>query len=85
MTNFLRRVFAPGFAVVALLAGTLVAVPEATASDNALPPPQPRTMNELVRMPANDLTSLYLASPASVPQGFAPGRAIKNPGTRAPR
>src|SRR5262245_34920828 len=80
MTSLLRRVCVPGFAVMAMFA---VAVPKASASDNAVSLPQPQTMNELVRMPANDLTALYLASPpASVPQGYAPGRAIKNPGSR---
>jgi hypothetical protein len=81
MSSFFRWV--TGFAVLAILA----LVPGVRASDNAvsLPPapPQPQTMDELVRMSANDLTALYLASPVAVPpQGFAPGKAIKNPGSR---
>src|SRR5437867_2257330 len=66
-----------------IVLATLVAAPVAKASDNAVPLPQPRTMQELVRMPAADLTALYMASaPASAPQGFSPGRAIKDPGSR---
>lgn len=68
--------------VCAVLAGVLSAVP-ARAADNAVPTTGPRTMQELVRMPAADLHALYRAAPAaSVPSGFVPGRAIKNPGSR---
>ncbi len=79
MASLLRRACGPCAAVFAVLTGALVAVPEASAGDVA----PPRTMTELVRMPAADLTALYSASPAaSVPNGFVPGRAIKNPGSR---
>jgi hypothetical protein len=68
---------------ILLVLTSLAVASVASASDNAVSLPQPQTMNELVRMPANDLTSLFLASPvATIPQGYAPGRAIKNPGTR---
>jgi hypothetical protein len=80
MTSLFRRAFVPGFAVVAMLTGSLAAMPEAAAGDVA--PPQ--TMDQLVRMSACELQALYLASPpASVPCGFVPGRAIKNPGSRS--
>lgn len=53
------------------------------ASDTAVSLSQPQTMDDLVRMPAADLRALFAASPAgAVPSGFAPGRAIKNPGAR---
>jgi len=40
-------------------------------------------MQELVRMPESDLRALFAVSPAgTVPSGFVPGRAIKNPGSR---
>lgn len=79
MSSVFRRVLAPAVAVVAVLAGVLVAVPEASAGDAAAP----RTMQELVRMPEGDLRALFAVSPAgAVPSGFVPGRAIKNPGSR---
>jgi hypothetical protein len=75
MARLFRRVLVPGIAV---MAGVLAAVP-ASAGDVVAP----RTMQELVRMPAADLTALYSASPAAtVPSGFVPGRAIKSPGSR---
>lgn len=53
------------------------------AADDPVPLPSPQTMDDLVRMSAADLTALYLASPAAtIPTGYAPGRAIKNPGSR---
>jgi hypothetical protein len=68
-----------GILVVAALAVGSVA----HASDIPVSLPQPQTMQELVRMSQADLTALYLASPPSTaPGGFAPGRAIKNPGSR---
>ena len=80
MVSLVRRVWVHGVAAVAVLTGVLAAAPEASAGDN-VPPPQ--TMEQLVRMPAADLAALYAASPAaSAPSGFAPGRAIKNPGSR---
>ena len=79
MARLFRRVCAPVAAAFAVLTGVLVAVPEASADDGAAP----RTMQELVRMPAADLTALYSAAPpAPAPSGFVPGRAIKNPGSR---
>src|SRR3954468_10033188 len=79
MTSFIRRALAPGLAALAILAGA----PAARAGDDAVSLPLPQTMNDLVRMPAADLTALYSASPAaSVPSGFVPGRAIKDPGSR---
>ena len=79
MVRGFRRAAAPGCAALAVLAGVLVAVPVATADDGA---PR-REMRDLVRMPRGELEALYLASPpASVPTGFVPGRAIKNPGSR---
>ena len=78
MTSHFRRWSVTGLTALALFALT----PKATAGENAaaLPPAPPsRTMDELVRMSANDLTALYLASPVTAPpQGFAPGKAIKN-------
>ena len=80
MASRFRRAWAPGFALVAVLTGVLVAVPEASAGDTAV---APQTMQQLVRMPAADLSALYATSPAApVPSGFVPGRAIKNPGSR---
>ncbi|MDY3561880.1 hypothetical protein R5W23_003308 [Gemmata sp. JC673] len=82
MTHLLRRAAVPGFATLAVLAGLLVSVPVATAGEGA--PSAPRLeMHDLVRMSKADLEALYLgAPPASVPSGFVPGRAIKNPGGR---
>jgi hypothetical protein len=81
MASLFRRACVLGFAVVALLTG-LTATPTA-AADGTLPA-APQTMDQLVRMPAGDLQALYMASPpASVPSGFTPGRAIKNPGSRS--
>jgi hypothetical protein len=72
MTRFLCAIFA----------GVLATVP-ARAADNVVPIAAPRTMQELVRMPAADLHALYSTSPvALVPSRFVPGRAIKNPGSR---
>ena len=83
MASLFRRAWVPGFALVAALAGVLVGIQSASADDGAVSLPRPQTMGELVRMPASDLTALYLASPpAAAPSGFAPGRAIKNPGSR---
>ncbi len=66
-----------------LVLAALATISTAYASDNAVSVPQPRTMQDLVRMSEADLTALYLSSPlAAAPQGFAPGRAIKNPGSR---
>ena len=66
-----------------LVLAALAAAPVAYASDGAPSLPQPGTMQELVRMSQADLTALYLAAPAATaPSGFAPGRAIKNPGSR---
>lgn len=80
MAGFFRRALAPASVAFAVLSGALVAVPEASAGD---PVAAPRSMQELVRMPAGDLTALYLhAPPATAPDGFVPGRAIKNPGSR---
>jgi hypothetical protein len=79
MESVFRRAGVPAFVGFAVLAGALVAVPEASAGDAAAP----QTMQELVRLPAADLAALYSASPAaSAPSGFVPGRAIKNPGSR---
>jgi hypothetical protein len=83
MSSFFRRWSVPCFAVLASLA----LAPKAIANDDVVLLPQgplaPQTMDQLVRMSANDLTALYLASPvAAPPQGFAPGKAIKNPGSR---
>ena len=79
MASLFRRALVPA---VAVLVGVLFAVPGARADDNAVSL-APRTMQDLVRMPAADLTALYSASPpASAPSGFVPGRAIKNPGSR---
>lgn len=65
-----------------LIFAALAVAPFANASDFA-PASQPQTMTELVRMSRADLTALYLAAPpATAPAGFAPGRAIKNPGSR---
>jgi hypothetical protein len=72
----------PGFAVVAVLTGSLAATPVAVADEPAVTAPQ--SMQQLVGMSAGDLQALYMASPpASVPSGFVPGRAIKNPGSRS--
>jgi len=80
MPSLFRRVRAPGFAVVAVLTGSLAATPAAAAEA----PTPPQTMQQLVRMPAGELQALYAASPpASVPSGFVPGRAIKDPGSRS--
>src|SRR6476620_5995963 len=77
MASLFRRAWVPGFAVVAVLAGLLAAMPASAAN-----PPQ--SMDQLVRMPAGELQSLYMASPpASAPSGFLPGRAIKDPGSRS--
>lgn len=90
MTHLLRRAAAPGFALLAVLAGVLVAMPVAAAADTP-PSPAPRAvsaaprleMRDLVRMPKGELESLYLASPSGQPpSGFVPGRAIKAPGSR---
>jgi hypothetical protein len=71
-----------GFAVFSALTGALAAVPEAAAGDG-VPVPAPQTMQELVRLPAADLTALFSVSPAAnAPSGFVPGRAIKKPGSR---
>ena len=79
MASAFRRAWVHGFAAAAVLAGALAAVPEASAGETV--PPQ--TMQQLVRMPAADLSALYAASPAApVPSGFVPGRAIKAPGSR---
>ena len=78
MASPFRRAWVHGFAAAAVLA----AVPEASAGDNAVSSPAPQTMQQLVRMPAADLSALYAMSPAApVPSGFVPGRAIKNPGS----
>jgi len=75
--------WAPGFAVIAVLAGALAAVPEASAGDSAVSVTVPQSMNQLVRMPESDLRALFAASPAAPePNGFVPGRAIKSPGSR---
>ncbi|AMV23136.1 hypothetical protein VT84_01910 [Gemmata sp. SH-PL17] len=73
-----------GFAGVAVLAGVLVAMPVAAASDAPVTATAPRReMSDLVRMPKSELEALYLASPsATPPSGFVPGRAIKAPGSR---
>ncbi len=77
-----RQGWVHSFAVIAVLTGVLAAVPEASASDNPVSP-APQSMEQLVRMSAADLSALYATSPAaSVPSGFVPGRAIKNPGSR---
>src|SRR5436305_13188378 len=82
MASRFRRACVSGFAVVAVLMG-LFAVP-AAAADSAPTITPPQTMEQLVRMPACELQALYMASPpASVPCGFTPGRAIKNPGSRS--
>jgi hypothetical protein len=73
------KALTPVVATFAVLAGVLVAMPEASAGDAAAP----QTMQELVRMPEADLKALFAASPAAgMPSGFVPGRAIKNPGSR---
>ncbi|MBN9122795.1 MAG: hypothetical protein J0I06_27255 [Planctomycetes bacterium] len=85
MASVFRRAGVPALAALAVLTGALVAVPEASADDAAVSLPTPRTMQDMVRMSAPDLTALYSASPvASVPPAgqFVPGRAIKNPGSR---
>lgn len=84
MTGLLRRAAVPGFAVLAVLTGLLVAVPVAAADEGPPTAPAPRLeMRDLVRMPKADLEALYLGAPTgSVPSGFVPGRAIKNPGGR---
>jgi hypothetical protein len=72
------------FRRVGVLVLALVVVPNANAGDIAVSA-APRTMQELVRMSAADLTALYSSAPvASVPPAgqFVPGRAIKNPGSR---
>jgi hypothetical protein len=80
MTSFLRRAAAPGVAVVAVLMGVLAAVP--ASADDAVSPAPPQTMQQLVRMPAADLAALYATSSAgTVPSGYVPGRAIKDPGS----
>ena len=80
MASASRRAWVHGFAAVAVLTGVLVGAPVASAGDSVSPP---QTMEQLMRMPAAELSALYAASPAaSVPNGFAPGRAIKNPGSR---
>jgi hypothetical protein len=82
MTGLLRRSPIFGFGVLSALAGVLAGVP-ASASDTTAPLPQPQTTRDLVRMPAADLQALFSASPVgSVPNGYVPGRAIKNPGSR---
>jgi hypothetical protein len=82
MTGLIRGTAATAVAAVAILTGVLAAVP-ARASDAAAPGPQPRTMQQLVRMPEAELQALFSAAPAGPPpSGFAPGRAIKNPGSR---
>lgn len=71
--------------VLMTLVGICAVLPQAVASDSpvSLPISQPQTMDELVRMSAADLAALYSVSPAAtVPHGFTPGRAIKNPGSR---
>lgn len=79
MAGLIRR----ACAAVAALVGVVVAVPKASADDTTVSLAAPRTMQELVRMPATDLAALYSASPpAPAPSGFVPGRAIKNPGSR---
>ncbi len=79
MTGLLHR--APLLGVTAL--AVLLAVPVARADDAPVTVAQPQSMNDLVRMSAADLQALFAASPpASVPNGFVPGRAIKNPGSR---
>src|SRR5687768_13409399 len=83
MASLFRRACVPAVAVFAVLTGALAAVPEASAGDPTASIAAPQTMQELVRMPAADLTALYSAAPpAPVPSGFVPGRAIKNPGSR---
>ncbi len=83
MASLLCRMWAPGFAVIAVLAGALAAVPEASAGDSAVSVAAPQSMRQLVRMPESDLRALFAASPAATPpSGFVPGRAIKSPGSR---
>ena len=83
MMRVFLRASLPGFSLIAILAGVLVAVPDATADDTAVSLPAPQTMQQLVRLPAGELAALYAASPAApVPSGFVPGRSIKNPGSR---
>ena len=73
--TLLRTAVAVGFA--ALVASS------ASASDTAVSLPQPQTMQQLVRMPAGELHTMFAAAPAApVPNGYVPGRAIKDPGSR---
>lgn len=82
MQSVLRRAVTPATVFVAVLTGALSAVPAARADDGPTVA-APQTMQELVRMPESDLRALFAQSPAaSVPSGFVPGRAIKNPGSR---
>lgn len=75
MSRLLRTAVVVG--IVALGAGS------ARASDNAVSFTQPQSMDQLVRMSACELRALFAASPAgSVPCGYVPGRAIKDPGSR---
>ena len=83
MPSLFRRASLPGFTVIAMLTGSLTAIPVA-AADNAPTISTPQTMQQLVHMSACELSALYSASPpASVPSGYVPGRAIKNPGSRS--
>src|SRR5262245_34820882 len=76
MTSTFRGAGIPGAALLL----TLLSTTPAFAQEAATPT---YSMQQLVRMPRGELEALYLSSPAaSVPQGFAPGRAIKNPGSR---
>ena len=80
MASAFRWAWIHGFAAAAVLTGALAAAPGASAGDNMAPP---QTMEQLVRMPAADLSALYAAAPAApMPSGFVPGRAIKAPGSR---
>jgi hypothetical protein len=83
MYSNVMRAVAPGLAALAVFGGVLVGGPVASAAEPAPAVPAPREMRDLVRMPRSELEALYLASPpANPPSGFAPGRAIKNPGGR---
>jgi hypothetical protein len=78
MTNLPRRTI---LFYIAAVSAALAAIP-ARADDTAVSPTPPQTMQQMVRMSAADLAALYAASSVgSVPGGYVPGRAIKNPGS----
>lgn len=91
MTGLLRPALAIGFALLMAIptsasdiTGGGLGEPAGGSPTQGLSPPQPQTMDQLVRMSECELRALFAAAPAgSVPCGYAPGRAIKNPGSRS--